>query len=249
LSIYGQVMTNVARYDEIADFYVAGWSDTLDDSVSACLFGLLGPVAGLRVLEIACGHGRISRKLARQGAQVIGVDISQALVSKAEAAEREGSLGIRYIRADVAELGLLDRDTFDVVVCSFGLSDIDDLEGAVRNVSRVLCGGGVFVCSLLHPCVPGGQGVSGSWPVTGAYHDEGWWRADGELSSLRRQVGANHRTLTTYFNTFRRHGLWLDEVAEPMPDSGWTSRRADAARFPVFLAARCVKSDSAVPGS
>lgn len=242
-------MTAVARYDDVAEFYAEGWTDALGDSVSASLFGLLGPVAGLRVLEIACGHGRISRELARRGGHVVGADISQALIAKAAAAEQERSLGIRYVRADVAAAGFLDRDTFDVVVCNFGLSDIDDLEGAVRNVSCVLHAGGVFVCSLLHPCFPGGQGVSGSWPVTGTYHDEGWWRADDGLSSLRRQVGANHRTLTTYFNTFRRHGLWLDEVAESMPDAGWAAGKADVARGPVFLAARCVKSDPVVPGS
>jgi hypothetical protein len=53
-------------------------------------------------------------------------------------------------------------------------------------------------------------------------------------------VGANHRTLATYLNTLRRHGLWLDEVAEPEPDPGWATRAADAARGPVFLVLRCV---------
>ena len=32
---------------------------------------------------------------------------------------------------------------------------------------------------------------------------------------LRRQVGANHRMLATYLNTFRRHGLWLDRSMSP----------------------------------
>jgi hypothetical protein len=83
--------------------------------------------------------------------------------------------------------------------------------------------------------------VSGAWPEAGSYSDEGWWRAKGERSSLRRQVGAHHRTLATYLNSLRRHGLWLDAIAEPAPPADWIAARRDAARFPVFLAARCLK--------
>src|SRR5665811_1060097 len=67
----------------------------------------------------------------------------------------------------------------------------------------------------LHPCFPGGTSVSGSWPTDSSYYDERWWTADGTASSLRRQVGANHRTLSTYINTLRRHHLWLDAMIEP----------------------------------
>ncbi|SEF75779.1 Methyltransferase domain-containing protein [Nonomuraea solani] len=232
-------MTGAARYDEIADFYEAGWTDAIEDPASLRLLDLLGPVEGRRVLEIACGHGRISRALARRGAEVLGADISAVLIGKARAAERDEPLGIRYEHADVTRPGPLDPGPFDAVVCSFGLSDIDDLDGAVATAAGALRPGGVFACSILHPCFPGGRGVSGSWGER--YHAEGWWRADGELSALRRQVGANHRTLSTYLNTFRRHGLWLDELAEPEPAAGWAERRPDAARFPVFLVMRCVK--------
>ncbi|AQZ65492.1 3-demethylubiquinol 3-O-methyltransferase [[Actinomadura] parvosata subsp. kistnae] len=247
-------MAGTARYDEIADFYAAGWTDTVDDPAARRLLSLAEPVAGRRVLDLACGHGRISRALARRGASVVGADLSAALIAKAEAAERESPLGIRYLHADatvsagagsVRELGV-----FDAVVCSFGLSDIDDLEGAVATTAAALRPGGVFMCSILHPCFPGGTGVSGSWAGgDGRYYDEGWWRADGELSSLRRQVGANHRTLSTYVNTLRRHDLWVDEMAEPEPAPEWAAKRPDAARFPVFLVLRCVKGNTAPPSA
>ncbi|MGP3956898.1 class I SAM-dependent methyltransferase [Nonomuraea sp. 3N208] len=237
-------MPDAARYDDAADFYAAGWTDTVDDPAAVRLLALLEPIAGRRVLEIACGHGRISRALARRGADVVGADLSSALIEKARAAERASPLGIQYIHADVAAPGIPGvSGLFDAVVCSFGLSDIDDLEGAIAGAARALKTGGVFACSILHPCFPGGQGVSGSWPGDGRYHTEGWWRADGELSSLRRQVGANHRTLSTYVNTFRRHGLWLEEMAEPEPAPDWAAKRSDAAKFPVFLVMRCVKQD------
>lgn len=54
-----------ARCDAVADFYEAGWSDSYDDSISTALFDLLGPVRGQHLLDAACGHGRITRELAR----------------------------------------------------------------------------------------------------------------------------------------------------------------------------------------
>ena len=158
---------------------------------------MLGPVAGLRVLDVACGHGRLTRELARRGAEVVGVDVSGNLLGKAREREREEPLGIRYVHADVAMAGILGNRQFDKVTCSFGLSDIDDLEGAIAAVSAALRPGGHFVFSILHPCFAGGQNVSGSWPTAGSYYDEGWWTAQDALSTLRRQVGANHRMLST----------------------------------------------------
>jgi hypothetical protein len=57
-------------------------------------------------------------------------------------------------------------------------------------------------------------------------------------------VGASHRTLSTYLTTLRRHGLWLDELAKPLPKADWDPAHS-ADRQPVFLVARCIKLPSA----
>ncbi len=233
---------SVARYDTVVDFYVAG-NSAIDDSVSVALLGLLGPVAGMRVLDVACGHGRITRELARRGAHVTGIDISANLLEKASEAERDEPLGIRYIHSDVAAPGVLGQAEFDAATCSFGLSDIDDLGAAIAAVSQALRPGGRFVFALLHPCFPGGKDISASWPADRSYYDEGRWTAQGPLSTLRRRVGSNHRTLATYLNTLRAQGLWLDEVAEPLPPIDW-DKAHQADRTPVYLAARSVKRDA-----
>jgi 2-polyprenyl-3-methyl-5-hydroxy-6-metoxy-1,4-benzoquinol methylase len=230
-----------ARYDAVADFYIEGF-DSIDDPASKALLELLGPVAGLQVLDVACGHGRITRELARGGARVVGIDLSGALIARALETEQDEQLGIRYLHDDVTVPGSLgndDRD-FDLAVCNFGLSDIDDLDAAIAAVGAALRPGGRFAFSMVHPCFAGGADISGSWPASGRYYDEGHWTAQGARSGLRRLVGANHRTLSTYLATLRRHGLWLDELAEPLPSPEWDPAH-DADRHPVFLAARSVK--------
>jgi SAM-dependent methyltransferase len=235
-----------ARYDAVADFYEARFSDPADP-VLVALLDLLGPAEGHRVLDLACGHGRAARELARHGAIVTAVDISQALLEKAQA---HGPAAIRYVHADVAAAPQLPDASFDAVVCSFGLSDIDDLDGALATVRRTLTTGGTFVFSILHPCFAGAGDVSGAWPANGSYHDEVFWRADGEYSTLRRQVGAQHRTLATYVNALSRHGLILTAMAEPAAPPQWsTDDRRDAARLPVFLVARCRRDESSTMDS
>jgi 2-polyprenyl-3-methyl-5-hydroxy-6-metoxy-1,4-benzoquinol methylase len=234
-----------ARYDAIADFYAARF-DALSDPASRALLDLLGPVAGLDVLDAACGHGRMTRELARRGANVAGVDISGMLISRAIEAERAEPLGIDYQHADISAVGALPADAFDLVVCHFGLSDIDDLDAAVGAISAALRRDGGFVFSILHPCFGGGKDIAGSWPTAGSYYDEGHWTAQEPRSTLRRQVGAQHRMLSTYLGSLKRAGLWLDAMAEPPPAPGWDPAH-DADRGPVHLVVRAVRCEPSGP--
>jgi 2-polyprenyl-3-methyl-5-hydroxy-6-metoxy-1,4-benzoquinol methylase len=229
-----------SRYDAVADYYIAGFNST-DDEVSMALLDMLGPPSGLRILDVACGHGRLTRELARRGADVTGIDLSGKLIGKAREVEQNDPLGIRYVHADVTAPNVLSRAAFDAATCSFGLSDIDSLDRAIAVVSHALRPRGRFVFSILHPCFPGGKDISGSWPPTGRYYDEGRWTAEDALSTLRRQVGANHRMLSTYLNALRAHDLWLDQLAEPLPAPAWDQAH-DADRKPVYLVARSVKT-------
>jgi hypothetical protein len=58
------VTSTTARYDEIADFYDARAGQSVTDPATAALLGLTGEVDGLRLLDLACGQGRVARELA-----------------------------------------------------------------------------------------------------------------------------------------------------------------------------------------
>jgi hypothetical protein len=122
-------------------------------------------------------------------------------------------------------------DDYEAMFGDSVLSDIDDLAGFLATVTRVLRVGGPFAFSLLHPCFPGlGDDVSADWPPDGGYYQEGWWRSEGSASDLRREVGSNHRMLSTYVNALAAQGLVLEALRE---------RAIPGIAVPMFLAGRC----------
>jgi SAM-dependent methyltransferase len=212
------------RYDEFAAWYERWIGDA--QPLIASQSGLLPAVAGERVLDIACGQGRMSRHLAAQGADVVGVDISAAMLDKARAA---GPHGISYVCVDVSgDTAWWDGRSFDGCTCELALMDIDDLAGVLSTVTTVLRPGGWFVASIVHPCIPGSEKGLSSWPPAGGYDSEGWWiSADHNPDGARIRVGATHRKLSTYLNALLDAGLEPQHFVEP------------PARLPTYLLWRC----------
>jgi len=118
---------------------------------------VIGEVNGLHVLEVACGNGRLARRLARRGASVIAVDASGAMILHAREREAETPTGTEYRVADAALLDALADGSFDLAVAGMALMDIADAEGALREVGRVLRVGGRLVASMIHPCFDTGE--------------------------------------------------------------------------------------------
>ena len=224
-----------ARYDSMADFYDATVGDSVSDPATEALLDLAGDMTGVRVVDLACGQGRVARELARRGARVVGVDISPALLERARQAELEYPRGIAYVQADLATWSA-GETSFDAAICNYGLSDIDDLDGALKTIAAALRPDGIFVWSILHPCFPGwGPDAPTSWSP-GGYYEEGWWLA--ENLGFRGQVGANHRMLSTYFNGLIGHGLDIEAVVEPEPGAAWSARLPAGVPVPVYLVVR-----------
>ena len=107
----------------------------------------LGDVRGLRVLDLACGDGFLTREIAKAGAaEVVGVDISGEMIALAERAEAERPLGIRYRIAPVQTMVVLGE--FDVVSAGYLLcnaADRSDLGAMARAIASNLVPGGRFV--------------------------------------------------------------------------------------------------------
>jgi len=94
----------------------------------------VGDLRAREVLDAGCGEGYNTRLLARAGARMTGVDLSERMIELATAEERRAPLGIRYLRTSYAELGMLADASFDAVVSFMALMDGPRLGEALREV-------------------------------------------------------------------------------------------------------------------
>jgi SAM-dependent methyltransferase len=108
------------------------------DAYERALLDALGPVRGLRVLELGCGSGDLSLELLRAGADLVALDLSPAMVELARArAERfRPGASARFVVAPVEETGL-DDGSFDRAVGKWILHHAD-VGGAARELARLL---------------------------------------------------------------------------------------------------------------
>jgi demethylmenaquinone methyltransferase / 2-methoxy-6-polyprenyl-1,4-benzoquinol methylase len=106
------------------------------------------------ILDIATGTGDLALELERAGvASVVGLDFSAPMLREAErkALERpEGPSLVSWVQGDAMALPFA-ADTFDAVTVGFGLRNMPDYLGALREVVRVLKPGGTFVCLETSP--------------------------------------------------------------------------------------------------
>jgi len=210
-------VTANARYDEIAEWYPS-WVGEGNGLIAEGVGDLVPPaIVGSRVLDVACGHGRASRGLARLGARVVGVDISGELIGLARAREVGDVFGIDYHVADVAAPDQWwDGTRFDGAVCEMAMMDIDDLDGTVNAVAATLRRDAWFAISMVHPCFPGNAEGLSSWPPRQSYFAEGRWTSpDHNPDGARIRVGSSHRTVSTYLNTLIAAGFAIERVVEP----------------------------------
>ncbi len=114
---------------------------------------LLDPQPGQHILDIACGNGLTSRRLAILGAQVTAFDFSVNLLEKAKARENPHSLITYHLvdATDEQQLLSLGEQSFDSALSNMALFDMADIETLVRILPKLLKPNGVFVFSLTHP--------------------------------------------------------------------------------------------------
>ncbi|MCU0259898.1 MAG: class I SAM-dependent methyltransferase [Ilumatobacteraceae bacterium] len=224
-----------------ADWWIREFTEGADpEYVEQILPLAAAELAGYgRVLDIGCGEGQISRLLAAQGSTVVGVDPTRAQL--VAAAARGG--GPRYVRAGAAALPVAD-DSFDAAVACLVFEHIDDVDGAIAEVARVLRPGGRFSFFLNHPLIqtPGSGWIDDQWIEP----PEQYWRVGPYLVEAEsvEQVELGvwirflHRPLSRYLNALAERGLVLERMVEPSPPPGFLERApeyVDAATIPRLL--------------
>ena len=119
------------------------------------LASLLDIQPGRRYLDIACGNGLTSRRLASLGAEVTAFDFSTNLIAKAKTRSSHDPSHITYHVIDATDqqqLLALGQNHFDAALSNMALFDMADIEPLFRTLPRLLKPKGTFVFSLMHPC-------------------------------------------------------------------------------------------------
>ena len=131
----------------------AAWSTTYDRPGNPLLvveqpvvWRIIDGLGPGRALDVACGTGRHSGRLAERGHAVVGVDMSAEMLLAARRAVPSG----RFVEGDVRALPF-PTGAFDAAVCALALGHLPALNGAVGELARVVRPGGRVVLSTLHP--------------------------------------------------------------------------------------------------
>ena len=111
---------------------------------------LIGEVAGLDVLDAACGTGRYAVGLAAAGARVHGVDASGEMLAHARGKANERGLSVDLRQSDLRALPF-DDESFDLVISALALCHVPELGPVMGEFARVLRPGGRVVISDFHP--------------------------------------------------------------------------------------------------
>lgn len=219
---------------------------------------MLPSVAGLRTLDLGCGEGHNTRLLARQGAEVVGLDISERFV---RAACEFATAGIRHVVGDGAMLPFVSS-SFDAVTAFMSLMDVADPERTLQEVARVLRPGGLLQFSVVHPLsstpvrhwVQNEAGQRHALAV-GDYFYEGpireTWTFGAAPPEIRDSVRPfeityTRRTVGGWLNAVLGAGLAVTAIGEPHADDVTAHAHpevSDTRIAPYFLIIQAVAPD------
>ncbi|HEY31721.1 MAG TPA: class I SAM-dependent methyltransferase [Dehalococcoidia bacterium] len=237
----GEISPDFPEYDnqttEVWDQLAEWWDDKIGDGndfqnylIEPSTERLLALQPGEKVLDIACGAGRFTRRMAALGANITAIDHSEKFIKRAKERTTENADRIEYMvlsATDRSALMSLGQAKFDAAVCTMGLMDMSSIEPLISTLPKLLKPGGRFVFSVTHPVFN-----SGTSRQVAEQHVE-----DGEivitqgvtitdyarpfvymgLGIMGQPIPQHyfHRPISLLFNTCFKHGFVLDSIEEP----------------------------------
>jgi len=236
------VNTPISAWEQHAGWWQREFTDGADPEYEEQILPLVDlHLAGARrVLDVGCGEGQVSRRIAALGADVVGLDPTVA--QHALAIER--GRGVRYLRGGADALPFRER-AFDAVVMCLVIEHIEQFDVVIAEIARVLTPGGRFLLLLNHPLLQ----TTGSGWVDDHILEEQYWRIGPylieDLGTEEVSPGVElpfmHRPLSRYVHVMGEEGLLIDDMDEPAPPPGFLALASEylgAADIPRLMVIR-----------
>lgn len=170
---------------------------------------------GQTVLDVGCGSGALSCRLAKMGARVTAIDITEAAVALARRNARAQGLDVDIVRMDAEDMALPPASV-DFVFSWGVLHHTDDIGAAFREVSRVLKPGKSGLVMVYHR-------------ASAVYYLNGlkWLLVKGKLFRGHTLRSVQDFYTDGYYHRYlRRH-----EIAGLLAGAGLTARRISVTQY------------------
>lgn len=227
-------------YDKLAQTYKTREEDPYcADFEFPAMTELVPDIAGKRVLDAGCGHGRYAEWLIEGGADVLAVDENTEML---EGARRRIGEQAEIRRADITKsLEFADDNEFDGVICGLSLHYVEDWRQPFTEFARILRPNGFLVFSAQHPVDEYIAFESENYFET--EQERMTWSASGE----EIDVPFYRRPFSEVVNPLVETGFRLDELVEPKPKESFKEKKPESyekrLRYPTFLCIRASNSE------
>ena len=242
----------IAIYDDLSFFdnYIElrnaenNYNDLIEQPI---VFDLIGDVKGKSVLDIGCGYGAMTVKLADAGAQsVVGLDVSEKMITKAKIENQRNNIAYKILSAEkLSEL----NESFDAIVSCLAIHYIEDLNKLFADIYAHMNDNATLVFSMEHPMYTASK-YEQKWEldkegnVSGFtidhYGDEGV----RNIEWLGKIITKYHHKTETVINALINNGLVLEHVMEPTPGEALMQRvpkTIHELHRPAYLVVKCRK--------
>jgi SAM-dependent methyltransferase len=197
-----------------------------------------------RILDVGCGTGVLTEKIASESDFVCGVDISPVSINIAKASKSLAS-NIEYHISAIDKFNPFFKSIgeFDIAVANMVLMDVINLRRSLDSIFNLLNPKGALIATITHPCF---------WPDYWGYGNELWFNYYDELQIAHPfvthtdRVGIAetvhvHRPLEFYLQALCNAGFKIDYIGEPLPVGPVPKDYLTTMKRPRFLSFLCRK--------
>ncbi|MEH7236848.1 class I SAM-dependent methyltransferase [Bacillus sp. JJ1562] len=182
------------------------------------------------ILDITCGNGNFTKRLAELGANVVAFDYSAKMIERAKIRTKAYINQIEFKVIDATSYDQMSEfgiEKFDSAVANMALMDIADITPLVKSLSKVIKPNGIFVFSITHPCFqPPGvrkntetEDRNGNVVTTNSIQISKYLTPEPYIAiGIKGQSIPHlmfHRPLSYYLNLFFESHFVLDGMDEP----------------------------------